>query len=166
MQTGDLVFARSRGLLGWVILIGTAGLSALVKNKWVPTHVGILNQAGKTLWVHEATTHRGGEARVPLAVFMKRYGEKNVRFVSVGAIGRKRLIKSALIAFAGTPYERWVNMPAVAFDANKGGPSRLFCSELAVRVLAWAGVLWAKILDPNNTDPEELYHAAVKAAAK
>ena len=159
--TGDLIFTRSTGLIGWLIRLGTAFWREVKDEGWIPNHVGILSQERGELQVYEATSSKDGVASTPLRKYLRKH--RDYRIVRVSCRGEWKLIKKMLRTYDGVPYEKWLKMPSVAFDRNNGTDSHLFCSELAMRVLRVCPSLqWLFHLPVNNTDPDELYRITRK----
>jgi hypothetical protein len=146
----SLCFTRSHGLVGRAIRLLTAWTS--IGKRWVPNHLAI--RVNDWVWESHMKT---GVVRVPLDIWRNRYRPEDYREVRLDPQADEEMAVAVLERFEGFRYESPRNLIRVAWNRNTGGESRLYCSELGVRFLMGICHYWAKGLDPNNTDPDELW---------
>ncbi len=166
--TGDLLFTQGRGLFSKIISLFTHPVS-FFRKEFTPSHVAMIRRDDAELFVYESTTLKGGVARTPLEDWLIEHKKDRIRHFQMPFAGVRDLISDELVALEGTPYENWFKLAKVAFDSNKAGANRLFCSEFLVRVLQEVGQkepytiphMLTRNLDPNNTSPVELYNVAL-----
>jgi len=163
-NTGDFLFTQGHGLFSKIISLFTHPVS-FFRKEFTPSHVAMIRRDDSEIFVYESTTLKGGVARTPLDNWLAEHKKDRIHYVPMPFAGVRDVIAEELVRLEGTPYENWFKLAKVAFDANKAGANKLFCSEFLVRVLQEVGRRLkytiphslTRNLDPNNTSPVELY---------
>ena len=159
-RTGDMIAVRSRGPIAWGVRWVTDFRNSYA-GEWVANHIAfVIRRSDGEYFVYESLGSRG-VVTTPLEDWFARKPDCKVfrPLPHLNSDARRAFAKCAT-KYEGRKYESWWSFLKIAFDKNKAGDSRLFCSEYYARCAYEACVLDKSPLFISNVEPDELVDLA------